>query len=334
MKEGLGHLESLPTILQVELSSACNLKCTICARNEFPYGPGNLPLPFFKSLTPIFPHLERLILHGYGEPMAHPEFVEIMEIVAPFTCHKSLYTNGTLLNNNNIRAILDGGMSEITVSIDSPKREDFEAIRVGASFDTVVKGVRKLIELREEEGKNHPEIVIAAVAMDDNIDDLPSLVELASNLGADAIEVNYLMAYKKALIGRSLYFDRARSNEALMEVERRAKSLRLETRLPDLFDIEGSKGHKNPSLHDEICPRPYDFSYIGYDGNVRPCCFPLLYLGSISDVDFLDIWNNEKYQNLRRAFASGNPPAFCRECLSGTYTNVDHEKCHISCEIA
>jgi MoaA/NifB/PqqE/SkfB family radical SAM enzyme len=333
----LNHLErflkrerliSLPTILQVEISSACNLTCSICARSEFPYGPGHLPIDLFRSLVPVFPSIRKLILHGYGEPLAHPRFAEIMDIVAPYSCEKSFYTNGTLLAGPRAEAVIAGGMTEITVSIDSPVRDDFERIRTGASFARVTGNVRRFIAMRNGRGLCRPRVVLAAVAMRDNVDDLPGLVDLARDLSADAVEVNYLMAYKEALVGRSLFFDQRRANDALAEVGRRARAAHLEARLPGPFAADGESKSPRPQ---KTCLRPYDFSYVGYDGNVRPCCFPLLYLGSIEKDDFQTIWNSPGYRNLRRGFARGTPPEFCRLCLSGIYTDVDSEKCHISC---
>jgi MoaA/NifB/PqqE/SkfB family radical SAM enzyme len=322
-------LTSLPTILQVEITSACNLSCSICARARFPYGPGNLLLDLFRSLVPLFPYLQRLILHGYGEPLAHPKFSEIMDIVAPYSCEKSFYSNGTLLFGKRARAVLAGGMTEIAVSIDSPDKRAFESIRRGASFDRVVKNVTDFTALRDAAGRKTPRVVIAAVAMTDNVKDLPALVDLAARCRADTLEISYLMAYEEALVGRSLFFDKARANAALERVTERARALGVETRLPAPFTTDGEP--KAPAPQD-TCPRPYDFAYVGYDGNVRPCCFPLLYLGTIKEEPFGKIWNGAGYRRLRRAFAKDDPPPFCRACLSGVYTDVDSEKCHVSCE--
>ncbi len=323
------RLISLPTVMQLEISSACNLTCSICARAEFPYGPGNLPLDSVRRLSPIFPYLKKLILHGYGEPLAHPQFVDIMDIVAPFSCEKSFYTNGTLLTGDKARAVIAGGVTEITVSIDSPRKTSFERIRKGASFDRVINNVGGFIEMRNGLNLRRPRVVIAAVAMRDNVEELVELVDLAADLSADALEVNYLMAYKKELVEKSLFFDRRRANAALREVRKRAHKRGIEARLPGLFVVDGEPAVPRAQ---RTCPRPYDFTYIGYDMNVRPCCFPLLYLGTIAETDFREIWNGRGYQGLRRSFARGTPADFCRACLSGVYTHVDSEKCHISCE--
>jgi MoaA/NifB/PqqE/SkfB family radical SAM enzyme len=323
------RLVSLPTIMQLEISSACNLSCSICARAEFPYGPGNLSLELIGSLTPLFPYLQKLILHGYGEPMAHPKFVGLMDIVAPFSCEKSFYTNGTMLAGTKAEAIIKGGVTEITVSIDSPAKASFERIRTGASFDRVIDNVGAFIDRRNGLGKRRPRVTIAAVAMKDNVEELPDLVDLAFDLSADALEINYLMAYKKELVEKSLFFDRRRANAALREVQKRAVHRRIDVRLPELFAVDDAPAPPRPQ---RTCLRPYDFTYIGYDGNVRPCCFPLLYLGTIAETDFREIWNGPGYRGLRRSFADGAPPEFCRACLSGLYTHVDSEKCHISCE--
>jgi radical SAM protein with 4Fe4S-binding SPASM domain len=269
-----------------------------------------------------------LILHGYGEPLAHPQFSKIMEIVAPYPCHKSFYTNATLLSEKKAKEVIGGDITEVTVSIDSPVKETFEAIRTGASFDKVKENVERLIGIRNDLGRKRPEVVIAAVAMVDNVDELLPLVDFVHEMGADAFEVNYLMAYKESLVRRSLFFDKKKASTVLDEVRKRCEALEIEARLPDPFLTEGEEREREV---EDTCRRPYDFAYVGYDGNVRPCCFPLLYLGNIADDPFPEIWNSEKYRKLRRAFNENRPPSFCRECLSGTYTDVNSEKCHISC---
>lgn len=325
------HLLSYPSILQIELSSSCNLTCTICARSEFPYGPGYFPLSSFSSLVPAFPYVKKLILHGYGEPLMHPKFPEIMEIIGPHSCHKSFYTNGTLLSGKRVDAIFQGNIDEIAVSIDTPHAPTFESIRTGASFRRIVENIDNFIAKRDARKKaKRPRVILATVAMTDTVQHLPSLVDFAASLGVDAVEVNYLMAYKKSLVKKSLYFLQEQSNIAFIEAKERAKRHGMELRLPALFSLK--KTHEGPRPQN-VCPRLYDFIYIGYDANVRPCCFPLLFVGNISNESIKEIWNGKAYQNLRESFAKRMPPQFCGECLTGTYTDVDSEKCHISCEM-
>jgi radical SAM protein with 4Fe4S-binding SPASM domain len=56
-------------------------------------------------------------------------------------------------------------------------------------------------------------------------------------------------------------------------------------------------------------------SYIALDGNVRPCCVPgTPNLGNVKETPFFDIWNSEKYRNMRHRLALKQPIPFCKGC--------------------
>ncbi len=67
------------------------------------------------------------------------------------------------------------------------------------------------------------------------------------------------------------------------------------------------------------CLYPWRESAIEYNGNVAPCCNEQLKgsrrMGVLREGgSFLDIWNGEEYQRLRRSLRTGRSYAYCRYC--------------------
>ena len=65
-----------------------------------------------------------------------------------------------------------------------------------------------------------------------------------------------------------------------------------------------------------FCKRPWIGFEIEHDGAVKPCCMTKeTSCGNINQSTIEEIWNGDKYQNLRRLMASGNWDKVCRpEC--------------------
>ncbi len=60
-------------------------------------------------------------------------------------------------------------------------------------------------------------------------------------------------------------------------------------------------------LPDHICPRPFMELSVQHDGAVWPCCLMDEYqIGSITENSISQLWNNERMQNLRQEFISGD----------------------------
>ena len=104
-------LSEYPKLLQVEPTNKCNYSCSMClnavgnSENQF------LSLDSFQSLAEeVFPNLEKLVLYGFGEPLIHPDFIEMLEISRKYLPSESkvtFTTNGSLLNKNRIDTIVN-----------------------------------------------------------------------------------------------------------------------------------------------------------------------------------------------------------------------------------
>ena len=62
------------------------------------------------------------------------------------------------------------------------------------------------------------------------------------------------------------------------------------------------------------CTDPWNFTFVQADGGIRPCCWIDDIMGNINTQSFDAIWNSVRYNDLRRAVASPNPPPACHAC--------------------
>lgn len=129
-----------PPRVEIELSSACNLRCTYCPRQYLPPLGHYLDMTLWKKLlVELTPHPGTLLtLHRRGESLLHPHFAEIMRDVAGRFAEVQLATNGTLLTEEKYAPLVQG-LTFLSFSLDTPER--FNATRKGADYALVERHI-------------------------------------------------------------------------------------------------------------------------------------------------------------------------------------------------
>ncbi len=97
-----------PSHLQVELTTACNLRCSYCYRDAEPKKQVNIldTRELLEILNELHKNgLESVELTG-GEPLLHPDFIKIVEFCNEKFVKIGLLTNGTLINDLILKKLL------------------------------------------------------------------------------------------------------------------------------------------------------------------------------------------------------------------------------------
>jgi MoaA/NifB/PqqE/SkfB family radical SAM enzyme len=179
----------------IEVSARCNLRCVMCPITYDPrYRDGGMPEHLtpdrFGALAPLFATLDRAHLFGLGEPMLSPHLFDYARRLTAAGVEVWTTTNATLIGPTEAEAFADAGFSRVSVSIDGATAETYERIRRHGRFADVVAGIRALGEVRRRRGR--PRLWLAMLAMASNIRELPLLVDLAADAGADGVYVSCL----------------------------------------------------------------------------------------------------------------------------------------------
>ena len=154
-------LPDFPIYLLLEPVSACNLRCPFCHQIDDDFTSnqqmmGKMDLSLFKKIIDEAHDggTQAVTLTCRGEPTLHPQIGEMLEYCSGKFIELKMNTNATRLNEKLIHKILKSGMTELVFSVDSHYKEEFESLRVGANFESVVSNVKKFKEIRDRDYPN------------------------------------------------------------------------------------------------------------------------------------------------------------------------------------
>lgn len=168
-------LNDIPLDLDIETSSVCNLRCTFCDRQPLVHNEqqGRMSFDTFKHIMDQFAPEDGKRLWGMklsyrGEPLLNKEISKMVRYAKERGVLDIYFnTNGMLLTENISRELIEAHLDRISFSIDGTNADEYEAVRVGAKFKTVVSNIKKLRELRNEYHVTYPKIRIQTVKLPD-----------------------------------------------------------------------------------------------------------------------------------------------------------------------
>ena len=182
-----------PRQLELSMSNACNLQCEMCngdwSSSIRTHREGRLPLPqvyddaFFDDLRPFLEHIEVVKILG-GEPFLGRESLRVMEMLIELgtTAEVHVTTNGTQWSPS-VQRILEALPMVIIVSLDGSDKETYEAIRVGADFDVVMRNLDRFQGYAASHGTS---VNLAHCLMTDNWQRFPDFLRFAEGRGLSA----------------------------------------------------------------------------------------------------------------------------------------------------
>jgi MoaA/NifB/PqqE/SkfB family radical SAM enzyme len=318
---------ALPRSLYLETTNRCDSKCQTCIRTfETLEPPADLTLERVQMIAEQFPALDRVVLHGIGEPLLN---TQIFDIVAYLKTRVAVVLfNSDAIGLTAARAIrlVESGLDEYRVSMDAATAATFRKLRGVDRFERVTTNVARLVALQREMGRTTPRVSLWFTASRANIEELPAFVQLAVDLGVAEVYVQRLVfnglglaTDANALHGRLREREQALLAEADALATRHGIAMRASGLTTPLASLHGGD---DGTRHWAGCQRPWTLAYVTANGNVLPCCispwvakdYRGLILGNAFTERFEAIWDGERYQRFRTDFESDTPPDPCRGC--------------------
>ena len=145
-------IESGPKVVFIEVTNRCNLLCQTCPHTYFQREPlKSLSLNEFINIADQFPDMQRVLLHGIGEPLLNRELPEIIKYLNGRYLEVIINSNGTLLTPHWQEKLIESGLDQYRCSIDGAKDETYARIR-GADLLPKLKrgleGLRRVLACR------------------------------------------------------------------------------------------------------------------------------------------------------------------------------------------
>lgn len=237
--------------IAMDITDRCNLRCAMCVRTALPWAPApDLTLDEFRTIGDhCFHRAVVLSLSCVSEPLLSPRFAEIMAALAAYRVPSTeLVTNGMLLDEPKIRAMLEGGLSRLIVSIDGATPETYESIRAGARWERLLANLELLQRLKAERRTPRPVLRLNFVMMRRNVEELPDLLRLAARVGASQVTAQHMTPYAPGSEAESLFRHQALANRVLVAAHRLAARSRITFNAPPLFAAGGRRPNDAPWL--------------------------------------------------------------------------------------
>lgn len=174
---------------------ACNLRCRMCHFSDDEWLRQNPVKRFSDSeirrlADMFFPQAMQLHIGATTEPTVYKGYPSLVTLgktyQIPFV---SLTTNGQLLTPESIRLMIEAGLDEITLSTHGVKRESYETMMQGASFDTFHRTLRTIGELKSDYRGKKPAIRINYTVNPDNLSELRNFFDLFEGYGISTLQV-------------------------------------------------------------------------------------------------------------------------------------------------
>ncbi|MHB8599828.1 MAG: radical SAM protein [Ktedonobacteraceae bacterium] len=323
-------IANLPRSIYIEPTSRCNELCQQCPRTLLTREDDrDLSFDKFRYIVDQFPVLERVVLHGLGEPLLNKELPRMVRYLKDRGAYVLFNSNGIALTLKRGQALIDAGLDEYRLSMDGATPETYVIVRGVDAFDKIWRNVRAFIEMQKAQDATRPAVSLWFTAMRENLHELPELIDLAIENGVREVYMQRLVYFEEGLAHSKQALFRRSTQEELALV-RRCEEMCKERGMT--FKAAGSTTPLESIVRDfgerswSGCQRPYSLTYITSSGNVLSCCFAPFghrsareykeerVLGNVFQEPIAAIWQGERYEAFRSAFESNLPAKHCAQC--------------------
>jgi MoaA/NifB/PqqE/SkfB family radical SAM enzyme len=316
---------ALPRSLYLETTSRCNSLCETCILTFGGREPAkDLGWDEFRAMVDQFPLLERVLLHGIGEPLLNRDLPRMVAHLKDRGAVVLFNSNAITLSERIAQELLEAGLDELRVSLDASTRETYARIRGVDAFDKVIANVARFVALGHGRA-TAPTVSLWFTGLRANIEEIPGLVILAERMGARAIYLQRLVYNGLGLAteAQSLHGRLHQRENALIQTTQAAAR--------EAGIVFSASGATTPEVslepsHDDrpwsACRRPWTLVYVTVHGNVLPCCiapwitehYAGIILGNLLRQSLAEIWWGDRYLTFREDVQTATPPEPCRGC--------------------
>jgi MoaA/NifB/PqqE/SkfB family radical SAM enzyme len=145
---------AFPMMCVLSFVYVCNAKCPNCPYTNSEIRSDYKDRPFMNEDTfkiiadQCGEYGAWMRLSGGGEPLLHPQAVELIEYAKKVGAKVGLITNGSLFTEMRSRRLLQLNVDMIEFSVDAADKETYARVRQGLNWETLVANVKRMVELR------------------------------------------------------------------------------------------------------------------------------------------------------------------------------------------
>lgn len=283
-----------PSLMQIELTNRCPMRCVMCPRLQMTRAQGDMDLGLFRAIVAQLAPCTRFCwLHGFGDPLLHPGFADAVKAAAAQGIRTGASANPLLLTPERQEMLLACGLDTLVLSLDGLDAATFKKLRGSDAFDQSVAQAEEFLRQHRARGGS-PRVIMSIIAMDATTAQTDEFARRYRALGADDIWCKPFVAWDG-------------SCEDIRALAKPAQDPAVLARrqLP--------------------CQEPWLKMAVLWDGRVVPCCYDFdgkYMLGDLTREPLAAIWQGAAMRRLRtqhreRSFPAGH---LCASCTADSRT--------------
>jgi MoaA/NifB/PqqE/SkfB family radical SAM enzyme len=255
------------SVWQIELTTRCSLQCTMCVKEADPdYLRKDMDMEDFRRILPHLKEVESIVLEGWGESLLHPSLIDCIGMAKKEGTRVGFVTCGMGITEGLASGIVDAGCDFIGFSLSGATADTHNSIRLNSDFETIIRAIGLFQPSDAAKGRTRLKRHIVYLMLQENIGELPLLIELAHKLDiADVVLVNLIQVSSEwqdrakvfACEGRNPY------EAVIREAEQLARRLKINLTRPNLSPHDTAVCSENPLSN----------LYISVEGEVSPCVY-------------------------------------------------------------
>ena len=269
--------EKAPHILNeidIEPYNLCNLRCIMCPYPKMTRGKVQMSMDLFRKIIDdaAANRIKVVGFSNYNEPLLDTLLFDRIRYAKSKGLKAHFFSNGTLLTEDRIDALLDSGLDLIECSFDGATKETYEGIRIRADFEETQNNIVQLIEERNKRGLVKPSVTVFFVAQKNNYHEAERFKQFWKQ---HADNVNYVVVD-------------SRKTEELLPDELSSKKIKLKSLYP--------------------CILLFQKLTVLSNGKAALCCFDYdgeTILGDLNKQTINEIWNSDEYREIRELHLNG-----------------------------
>lgn len=167
----------------LELATSCNLNCIYCYnvwKEKDSFKQKRISLSSIKKI--IHAILEQTSVSGItlagGEPLLNEDIFEIATFLSSENIRVNITSNGLLLNENNVKHLIDCGVNDFEISMPASDEEMFKILCGSANLKTARDA---LLNIR----KYGARLTVSSVICKSNFKNVQEIIEMSAAFGAD-----------------------------------------------------------------------------------------------------------------------------------------------------
>lgn len=312
------HLRKHPKLIYLffELTDRCNMSCLHCGSS---CSTGNQMILPVKDIEKVLDETaERydagkiMVCLTGGEPMLHPDFYKIANLIQEKGFLWGMTTNGSLIDDAAACALAEAGLGSVSVSLDGfAEDHDFLRNRKGA-FEMAVHGIRSL----QKCGKYRGILQVTTVVHRKNIGRLEEMYGYLKKMGITHWRLTNMDPIGRAEDHSDLLLDRKGFLTLLSFI--REKRFCITDNMEVTF---GCAHYLTPQWekmvrdHYFLCGAGINIAGVLCNGDIYSCFDierrPELVQGNVKKDNFCDVWENRFHEYRRDRTSSCE---MCRNC--------------------